>query len=48
MKAPEIRRSLIEWAGFTQAYSGPLESQNDAAEQALALIGPELAIRSGS
>ena len=43
MKAPEIRRSLIEWAGFTQAYSGPLESQNDAAKQTLALIDPELA-----
>jgi len=48
VKDLEIRRSPIEWAGFTQACSGPLESQNDAAKQALALIGPELAIRSWS
>lgn len=43
VKDPDIRRSLTEWAGFTQAYSGPLESQNGAAKQALALIDPELA-----
>lgn len=40
---PEIHRTLTEWIGFTQGYSGTLESRNDKAKQALALIDAELA-----
>lgn len=40
---PGIRRSLTEWTGFTQGYYRSLGSQNDAANQALALIDAELA-----
>jgi len=38
-----IRRSLTEWTGFTQGFYRSLDSQNDAAEQALVLIDVELA-----
>ena len=43
VKDPDIHRTLTEWIGFTQGYSVTLESQNDTAKQALALIDGELA-----
>lgn len=43
VKDPDIRRSLTEWTGFTQRFSGTLERQRAAAKQALVLIDAELA-----
>jgi hypothetical protein len=43
VKDPEIHRTLTEWTGFTEGYTGTLEGQNAAAKKALALIDAELA-----
>ncbi|MBS0569876.1 MAG: hypothetical protein JSS28_04670 [Proteobacteria bacterium] len=39
---PDIHRTLTEWAGFMGGYVASLDSQNDAARHALALIDAEL------
>lgn len=44
-KHPDIHRTLTEWTGFTTGFSKSLDSQNDAARRALALIEAELGVQ---